>query len=92
MNDWREFINGTRMEPPGEICNNILLEDGVPKKNLKLKVHYRGINAEVWNYFFNIYGGGPPIIRRTMDIYDEPISLDDIKNFENTSKEEVNSE
>ncbi len=59
--------------PPGPISNHLLLkQNGDPIQNLRpgRVGHYRGINSRVWDVFVGIYGGGPLLIRRTLDIYD----------------------
>lgn len=40
-----------------------------PLPNLKPIKHYRGLSEGVWKEFSAIYGGGPEIIRDTVDIY-----------------------
>jgi hypothetical protein len=35
--------------------------------------HYRGVNDKVWGIYYNIYGGGPVIVRQKVNIYDEPL-------------------
>jgi hypothetical protein len=58
--------------PPGPIANHKLLrKSGEPLPNLKRIRQYRGINSKVWNFLFGIYGGGPAIRRKTLDLYDE---------------------
>jgi len=75
--DWIRFWKkwATEGAPrPGPICNNCLVEeDGkTPKKGLE-KVHdFRGLRKPVWDRFVAVYGGGPPIIRKVVDIYSPP--------------------
>ena len=73
---WQEFKTGG--PPPGPISNNRLFRSSSSKSekleiraNLIRGEHYRGINERVWNYLYNIYGGGPVLKRRTIDIYKE---------------------
>ena len=81
------YING-KGPPPGPITNDKLLNaQGVPKENLQrgkqpypvkaiyinIGKHYRGIHRRVWNYFRGVYGGGPVLARRTIDIYGEAV-------------------
>eukprot|EP01121_Diplochlamys_sp_Union-15-3_P022501 TRINITY_DN9604_c0_g1_i1.p1 TRINITY_DN9604_c0_g1~~TRINITY_DN9604_c0_g1_i1.p1 ORF type:complete len:781 (-),score=104.18 TRINITY_DN9604_c0_g1_i1:57-2399(-) len=67
---WQGFIKGTRDLPPAAVSNYLLLQpDGTPKEGLKRNEHYRGVTKEVWEYFISQYGGGPPIIRSTIEIY-----------------------
>ena len=58
------------MLPPGPISNDDLF-DGKHrlKKGLKKVEHYRGVNKQVWETYLQIYGGGPVIERRYLDIY-----------------------
>jgi len=70
LQQWRKFINDDDTLPPGQVANNDLVnEQGVPLPNLKPKKHYRAVKKEVWDYFISIYGGGPVIIRTSVDIY-----------------------
>ncbi len=34
---------------------------------------YRGVNEFVWEAYWRIYGGGPAIVRKVMDIYSPPV-------------------
>lgn len=62
--------------PPGPIDNNNLLEqNGRPKPNLSRGFHYRGINERLWNYFYTIYGGGPVLKSRFLDIHSSDLSI-----------------
>lgn len=36
--------------------------------------HYRGVNKEVWSMFYKLYGGGPIIVRESLDIYSKDLS------------------
>lgn len=44
---------------------------------LKLKpvAHYRGVNEKVWQAYYKIYGGGPALARRKLNIYDEDVEI-----------------
>jgi len=76
LSQWLNFIKNDLVDPPGPISNDHLLKaDGTPKEGLRRGVDFRGVTPQVWQYFHSIYGGGPPIIRRTINIYDEPIVL-----------------
>jgi ubiquitin carboxyl-terminal hydrolase 20/33 len=75
---WQDFKSGG--PPPGAISNNRLFRASSGGKSAeKLEVrtnlirgeHYRGINEKVWNYLYNIYGGGPVLKRPSIDIYKE---------------------
>lgn len=82
LKSWRDFIQnvgphdgtGRGTLPPGPIDNSRLLhKDGTPLKNQRPEVHYRAVNSKVWNFLHNIYGGGPTLIRRKIDVYSEPV-------------------
>ena len=65
---WHAFKAGG--EPPGPITNDrLVLPDGTPRENLRKALDYRGVNGDVWNYLFTIYGGGPVIQREVIDVY-----------------------
>ena len=60
--------------PPGPISNHDLIvknrdKEASIKPNLKLNEDYRGVNKEVWDIFHKMYGGGPQIVRESLDIY-----------------------
>lgn len=61
--------------PPGPVDNSSLLRaDGTPKGNLRAVTHYRGVNAKVWRFFHDLYGGGPLMRRRDrIQIEDPPV-------------------
>ena len=66
---WRGFAAGG--PEPGPITNTRLLRSSDELKHFLGKAaHYRGVNVNVWNYFYAIYGGGPEIERKyTLNIY-----------------------
>lgn len=67
---WSAFsAPGSSTPPPGPIDNGRLLENGVPKKGLNRGSDYRGLSREVWDILYDMYGGGPVIIRSTVSIY-----------------------
>lgn len=70
LHRWNSFKNGVQ-GPPGPISNHRLFKSNtsVLRDNLTRGTHYRGVNERVWSYFFGIYGGGPPIKRATINIY-----------------------
>ncbi len=80
---WRKFIGGGK-DRPGPISNTALFrveDDKQPiqddpsllKPNLQRGVDYKGMHYIVWKGLFDIYGGGPEIARRTLDIYEQPL-------------------
>lgn len=72
LQQWNDFKSGGPV--PGPISNQRLFKNNgskVPRDNLVRGEHYRGVNERVWNYLYGIYGGGPVIKRRTINIYAE---------------------
>lgn len=58
---WQSFIHKQTSEPPGPIDNS--------KINCDNGHDYVKINEEIWNFFHNIYGGGPEVrIKITSEI------------------------
>ena len=43
------------------------------KKNMIRNKDYKMANEKVWNFFYEIYGGGPIIGRKEKDIYNDQI-------------------
>lgn len=80
LNKWKAFVGNTGPRP-GPISNNDLLEDDMlqPKKNLEKVVHYRGLDETEWNIFYHAYGGGPILIRDSVNIYGEPMIIPTIQ-------------
>jgi hypothetical protein len=79
------------VQPPGPITNDQLFEkpkegddpDAPPvlKTSLRKVSMYRGVNSAMWKFFSETYGCKGAVIRRaTMDIYSEPLPLDDDEN------------
>jgi hypothetical protein len=62
------------VEPPGPITNTDLLSPDLrtPLPKLVRREHFRGVVKEVWDFLQQTYGGGPAIIRPTIDIYAPP--------------------
>lgn len=55
---------------PGPITNYMLMDqNNEPKEGLLKSKHYRGVNREVWQQFYNTYGGGPVLRRSELNIY-----------------------
>ena len=68
---WRAFIGGSNVRP-GPITNAALLNpDGTPREGLLKVRDYRGLHGSVWEELLRCYGGGPEIVRRRLDIYDD---------------------
>jgi hypothetical protein len=64
--------------PPGPISNHKLFTDPrnpvTLRPQLKAVTNYRGVNERVWKAYFKFYGGGPVIVRRKLNIYQEEVS------------------
>jgi hypothetical protein len=60
---WINFAMKKTKIVPGAINNNILLDStrDCLLKTAKPKKDFRPINKAVWEYFFQLYGGGPVI-------------------------------
>jgi ubiquitin carboxyl-terminal hydrolase 20/33 len=75
---WGQFKSGDGL-PPGPISNESLMGENGPLPDLIRGLHYRGVNRRVWDYFHRAYGGGPIIMRRSINIYGpspEPVGRD----------------
>jgi hypothetical protein len=75
LQQWRSFVT-EEGDRPGPISNAELLcassEDPstlVPREDLVKARDYRGLHAPVWEGLLKLYGGGPPILRQSMNIY-----------------------
>lgn len=79
LSEWKSFVSTSIPGPvPGPISNHNLLERGSskPRKGLVPVVHYRGVNAAVWAYLKERYGGGPELRRSKIDLYAPPLAED----------------
>lgn len=74
LSDWKLFVL-QRGPLPGPIRNDVLADahSGQPRPNLELVSHYRGVNAVIWKYWVQRYGGGPAIRRVVLDLYSTPV-------------------
>ena len=59
LNQWGEYMQG-KGEPPDRISNLRLYEPNARtiKRDLRPKVHYRGVSAMTWYIFVELYGKG----------------------------------
>jgi hypothetical protein len=46
---------------------------------MEKNIHYRGVNKSVWDAFLKIYGGGPSIARKALDIYSEEVKINSVQ-------------
>jgi len=71
LESWRHFVNG-RAGPPGPIDNTRLVtRESVETLREPVK-DYRAVNDAMWNFFEQVYGGGPVLRRRTVNLYSHP--------------------
>ena len=61
---WEGFVRGRQQEPPPPIDNSSICVNKNGQPSLKLGSDYAPISEEIWNYFFEIYGGGPELCLR----------------------------
>eukprot|EP00928_Gymnodinium_smaydae_P026703 TRINITY_DN20889_c0_g4_i2.p1 TRINITY_DN20889_c0_g4~~TRINITY_DN20889_c0_g4_i2.p1 ORF type:complete len:477 (-),score=50.26 TRINITY_DN20889_c0_g4_i2:90-1520(-) len=83
LSEWKRFVS--QAGPlPGALRSEALIDrrTGRPKPGLLPIHHYRGVNAEVWTFWAQRYGGGPPVRRRRLDLYAPPV--DDVPVFPET--------
>jgi hypothetical protein len=70
LSGWRDYVCGHVTTCPGPIPNHELLtENGMSaRRGLEPAKHYRAVNRDVWAFYQEVYGGGPPIYRRGPNI------------------------
>ncbi|KAK2958079.1 putative NLR Family CARD Domain Containing protein [Blattamonas nauphoetae] len=71
---WRLFVSqNSTSPPPGPITNHRLVNPVTndPHPGMIKLYDYRGVSPQVWKLFHDIYGGGPEISRRTIDLYQQ---------------------
>lgn len=74
---WKAFLQTEDAPYPGPVDNASLIEAWSlrcpmmhPLPGLVRGRDYRGVNGKVWSLFVRTYGGGPEIVRRSVDIYE----------------------
>lgn len=74
---WQSFARNFTTEIPGPINNKNIAgqSDTIPLRNVRPGSDYAQINAPLWKFFHDIYGGGPEIILRGGPIEDKPIKM-----------------
>ena len=88
LRQWRAFIQ-EKGQRPGPITNHMLLDaEGRPRPGLVKVRDYRGLHGTVWEELLRCYGGGPVIVRKRLDIYEE----DDVARGGGTQQEEQKEE
>mgnify|MGYP001819767960 CR=1 FL=1 len=69
LSKWKLFASG-KGGLPGPISNhNLVGPDGHPLPGKKAIHDFRGVNAEVWNFWQSRHGGGPEIKRQKLELY-----------------------
>merc|ERR1719277_1275336 len=72
LREWRSFVGvgkptaESRDRPPGPINNNDLFDlDGSIRTGLRegIKLDYERMEQPLWDFFSQVYGGGPTILR-----------------------------
>ena len=79
--DWGAYVAQSEnpaigILPPGMISNEEdLMVQGEKRlvEGLRINLHYRAIPESVWKIFKANYGGGPEIVRESMDIYSREV-------------------
>jgi hypothetical protein len=72
INNWKKFVQSDAGVHPGPVDNSVLLDrDQRPLRNLFRGNDYRGVNQKIWEHWVKIYGGGPEIPRKSVDIYED---------------------
>lgn len=78
LSRWLRFKSNATDDLPGPIENRVLFEDDActqPNQGLQRGAHYRGVNRDVWRYLHAVYGGGPAVVRTTINLYSAPVML-----------------
>eukprot|EP00403_Amphidinium_massartii_P041842 CAMPEP_0178445260 /NCGR_PEP_ID=MMETSP0689_2-20121128/40045_1 /TAXON_ID=160604 /ORGANISM="Amphidinium massartii, Strain CS-259" /LENGTH=387 /DNA_ID=CAMNT_0020069745 /DNA_START=13 /DNA_END=1176 /DNA_ORIENTATION=+ len=70
LQKWKAFVKHSD-QLPGPIDNSRLVDvrTGVPKAGLQAKRDYRGVAKEIWCRWVDIYGGGPEVVRKELNLY-----------------------
>lgn len=90
LREWRSFVGvgkpstGTKDRPPCPINNTDLFDlDGSIRPGLKegMKNDYHIIEQPMWDFFLQVYGGGPAILRYSNSgslpqVHDQPITFE----------------
>lgn len=73
---YKSQIKGVGILDPGPIDNRHLFDSrGRLKQDLLEGQDFTFLEAPVWNFLWERYGGGPIVKRRCYDIYSEAISV-----------------
>lgn len=73
VNEWLKFTQNNdkfKESPPGPVSNESLEKDLVFDENfdkVKKNMDYYFLTKEVWEFFFNIYGGGPALMMNNVE-------------------------
>lgn len=99
---WREYVGAKPAtitdikdaSPPGKVTNSALFDKDhpdIPRPNLRNKVDFIGVNADIWSLFSHTHGGGPVICRKELDIWSEAgePEMRDVTKFSKIMNEEM---
>ncbi|KAK0088665.1 hypothetical protein PV325_011084 [Microctonus aethiopoides] len=62
LRQWQNFVKNKEIQPPGPIDNASIIININGQKDLKPGSDCAQVSEEVWQYFLNIYGGGPELM------------------------------
>ncbi|XP_015122298.1 ubiquitin carboxyl-terminal hydrolase 20 [Diachasma alloeum] len=62
LRQWQSFVKGKETQPPGPIDNSSIVVTVNGQKVLKPGSDCSQVSEEVWQFFLNIYGGGPELM------------------------------
>jgi hypothetical protein len=85
---WAKYLNKSEnldigILPPGQISNQtdlfkqVIVDDKCQlklRRELRVNMHYRAVNPNVWFVLHRNYGGGPAVTREALDIYSKDMS------------------
>lgn len=64
---WQSFIRTKSCDPPGPIDNSSIVSQGQPEA-VRPGSDYAQISEELWQFFHQIYGGGPEVKLRSAKV------------------------
>ena len=71
LNQWKTFVAGGLPRPTPISNARLLRKDNTPKPGMQITVDYRALEPPVWQSLYELYGGGPVLVRATPNIYDK---------------------
>ena len=75
LEQWRNWSRRNSLSArPGPINNELFFTStGKLKQHLQITADYRGVSSHTWDYLYGLYGGGPVVCRRVVDIFAPPV-------------------